>query len=172
MFLIIFQEYFEKMYSCSGAFIKEIACNEVAGFQVSALMKVNFFTFTVQNFVEIRKIIFRKNLFQGTHFSGWFRQFLNLFLLSCKRVSKTVVLLRKLQNVLARTSKLLIRPHLDHGNIIHDLPYNFFFQHKLESFQQGSLVALLRFTIANPQPTFRHLIDHIRQDIFIFLVSK
>ena len=46
--------------------------------------------------------------------------FFNLFLLPCKRVSQVVYLLRKFPNVLLRTSKLFIRPHLDRGDILHD----------------------------------------------------
>ena len=46
-----------------------------------------------------------------------------------KRVSKTVSLLRKFQDILPRTSlikiyKLFSRPHLDYGNIIYDQAFN------------------------------------------------
>ena len=44
--------------------------------------------------------------------------FFNLFLLSCKRVSKTVNLFQKFPNVFQRTSKMFVIPHLDHGDII------------------------------------------------------
>ena len=50
-------------------------------------------------------------------------------------VSKTVGILRKFQNVLPRTSKLLIRPQLGHGDIIHDPACNFTFHKKLKSFR-------------------------------------
>ena len=56
--------------------------------------------------------------------------FFNLFLLSVKRVSKATGLLRDFQNVLPRTSKLFIKPHLNHGDVIHDQSYNFAFRQK------------------------------------------
>ena len=65
-----------------------------------------------------------------------------MFLLSCKRVSKTVGLLGKFQDVLSRASKLFIRPYLDHGDIIHDRAYNFIFHQKLESFQYNAFLAI------------------------------
>ena len=68
--------------------------------------------------------------------------FFNLFLLSCKRVSKTVGLLRKFQNVLPRTSKLFIRSHFDHGDIIRGQAYNFDFHQKLEWFQYNASLAI------------------------------
>ena len=63
--------------------------------------------------------------------------FFNLFFLFCKRVSKPGSLLRKAQNALLRTSKLIIRPH-----IIHDQAYNFVFYQKLESFQHNVFLAI------------------------------
>ena len=39
-----------------------------------------------------------------------------------------------LQNVLTRTSKLFVRPHIDHDDIIYDQVYNFAFHQKLEPF--------------------------------------
>ena len=68
--------------------------------------------------------------------------FFNLFLLSCKRVSKTAGLLEKFQNILPRTSRLLIRRHLDHGDNIHDQAYDFAFHQKLESFQYSAYLAI------------------------------
>ena len=64
--------------------------------------------------------------------------FFSLFLLSCKRVSRTVDLLRRFPNVLPRTSRLFVRCHLDHGNIIYDQAYIFTFHQKLESFQYNA----------------------------------
>ena len=51
------------------------------------------------------------------------------------KVNKTIGLLRKLQNTLPRPSlltiyKSFIRPHLDYGNIIHDLKRMCFFNKK------------------------------------------
>ena len=42
-------------------------------------------------------------------------------------------LLRKFRTVLPKTSKLFIRPHFDHGDIIHDQAYKFAIHQKLES---------------------------------------
>ena len=80
--------------------------NEVAGFQVSTLLKVNFFTFTFLDFCQIfRNIYFKEHILIAAPAIYFF----NLFLLSYKRVCKTVGLLLKLQNVLPRTSKLFIK---------------------------------------------------------------
>ena len=46
--------------------------------------------------------------------------FLKVFLLSRKQIRKSVGPVRKLQNVLPRTFKLLVRPHYDHDHIIYD----------------------------------------------------
>ena len=55
------------------------------------------------------------------HLNGCFRDlFFKLFLLSCKQVRKSVGLLRKFQNVLPRPFNLFVRPHYDHGDVIHD----------------------------------------------------
>ena len=59
---------------------------------------------------------------------------LNLFLQSGKRVNKTEVgPLRKFPNVLQRTSKLFLRSHVHHLDIIHDQAYKFSFHQKLQS---------------------------------------
>ena len=68
--------------------------------------------------------------------------FFNLFLLSCKRISKTVGLIRKFQSVSLRNSKLFIRTYLDHGDIIHDQVHNFAFHQKLESFQYNASLTI------------------------------
>ena len=57
-----------------------------------------------------------------------------------KKVSKTIGLLCKLQNLLPRKSlitvhKSFIRPHIDYGDIIYDQAYNASFHRKLESIQ-------------------------------------
>ena len=54
------------------------------------------------------------------------------------KVSKTIGLLRKLQNILPRAAllaihKCFIRPHLDCSDIIYDQAYNLSFHQKLES---------------------------------------
>ena len=54
------------------------------------------------------------------------------------KISKTIGLLRKLQNSLPRAalitiSKVFIRPHLDYGDILCDQAYNTSFHQKLES---------------------------------------
>ena len=68
--------------------------------------------------------------------------FFNLFLLSCKRVSETVGLLWKLQNVSPRTSKLFVRPHLNYGDVIYVEAYNFTIHQILESFQYNASLAI------------------------------
>ena len=104
--------------------IKVFVYYEVAGFQASILLKMNFSTFTFQDFVNC-----------STDFNNYFKErilmassiihFFNLFHLSFKRVSKTVGLLRKFPNLLPKTSKLFVRPQFDHCVIIHDQIYNF-----------------------------------------------
>ena len=55
-----------------------------------------------------------------------------------RKISKIIVLLRKLHNFLPRNAlitiyKAFIRPHLDYGDILYDQPYNMSFHQKLES---------------------------------------
>ena len=61
------------------------------------------------------------------------------------KISKTIGLLRKLQNILPRPALLIIykcfiRPYLDYGDIIYDQAYNLSFQQKLESIQYNTAV--------------------------------
>ena len=63
------------------------------------------------------------------------------------KISKTIGLLRKLQNILPRPAlltiyKCLIRSHLDYGDIIYDQAYNLSFHQKLESIQYNAALAL------------------------------
>ena len=63
------------------------------------------------------------------------------------KISKTIGLLRKLQNILPRPAlltiyKCFIRPHLDYGDIIYDQAYNLSFHQKLESIQCNAALAL------------------------------
>ena len=63
------------------------------------------------------------------------------------KTSKTIGLLRKLQNILPRPAlltiyKCFIRPHLDYGDIIYDQAYNLSFHQKLESIQYNAALAL------------------------------
>ena len=63
------------------------------------------------------------------------------------KISKTIGLLRKLQNILPRPAlltiyKSFIRPHLDYGDIIYDQAYNLSFHQKLESIQYNAALAL------------------------------
>ena len=62
------------------------------------------------------------------------------------KISKTVGLLRKLQNILPRPAltiyKCFIRPHLHYGDIIYDQVYNVSFHQKLESIQYNAPLAL------------------------------
>ena len=63
------------------------------------------------------------------------------------KISKTIGLLQKLQNILPRLALLticrcFIRPHLDYGDIIYDQAYNLSFHQKLESIQYKAALAL------------------------------
>ena len=63
------------------------------------------------------------------------------------KISKTLGLLRKLQNILPRPAlltitKCFVRPHLDYGDIIYDQAYNLSFHQKLESIQYNDALAL------------------------------
>ena len=63
------------------------------------------------------------------------------------KISKTIGLLRKLQNILPRPAhltihKCFIRPHLEYGDIIYDHAYNLSFYQKLESIQYNAALAL------------------------------
>ena len=63
------------------------------------------------------------------------------------KISKTIGLLRKLQNILPRPAlltiyKCLIRSHLDYGDSIYDQAYNLSFHQKLESIQYNAAFAL------------------------------
>ena len=64
------------------------------------------------------------------------------------KFSKTIGLLRKLQNILPRPALLstytcFIRPHLDYGGNIYDQAYNLSFDQKLESTQHNAALALI-----------------------------
>ena len=63
------------------------------------------------------------------------------------KISKTIGLLLKLQNILPRpalltTYKCFIRPYLDYGDITYDQAYNLSFHQKLESIQYNAAFAL------------------------------
>ena len=63
------------------------------------------------------------------------------------KISKTIGLLRKLQNLLPRAAliaiyKAFIRPHLDYGDILYDQAYNMSFHQKLESIQYNACLAI------------------------------
>ena len=62
-------------------------------------------------------------------------------------VNKTIVIIRKLPNVLLRSARLtiyesFIRPHLDYGDIIYDKAFNESFHAKLESLQYKATLAI------------------------------
>ena len=59
------------------------------------------------------------------------------------KISKTIGLFRKLQNLLPRAAlvtiyKAFIRPHLDYCDILYDQAYNMSFHQKLESIQYNA----------------------------------
>ena len=63
------------------------------------------------------------------------------------KTTKTICLLRKLQNLLPRSAlitiyKAFVRPHLDYGDIIYDKAYNMSFHQKLESIQYNACLAI------------------------------
>ena len=63
------------------------------------------------------------------------------------KVNKAVGLLRKLENLLSRSTlitifKAFVRPHLDYGDILLDQTYNSSFHEKLESIQYSACLAL------------------------------
>ena len=63
------------------------------------------------------------------------------------KISKTIGLLRKLQNILLRPALLTInkcfkRPHLNYGDIIYDQSYNFSFHPKLGFIEYNAALAL------------------------------
>ena len=63
------------------------------------------------------------------------------------KISKTIGLLRRLQNILPRPAlrtiyECFIRLHLGYGDVIYDLPYNLSFHQKLESIQYNAALAL------------------------------
>ena len=63
------------------------------------------------------------------------------------KISKTIGLLRKLQNILPRPAlltiyKCFIRPHLDYGDITYDQAWNSSFHQKLESIQYNTALVL------------------------------
>ena len=64
-----------------------------------------------------------------------------------RKISKTIGLLRKLDNFLPRAAlitiyKAFIRPHLDYGDILYDQAYNMSFHQKLESIQYNACLAI------------------------------
>ena len=64
-----------------------------------------------------------------------------------EKVSTTIGLLRKLQNLFPRKSlitvyKSFIRPHMDYGDIIYGQAYHVSFHRKLESIQYDAALAI------------------------------
>ena len=63
------------------------------------------------------------------------------------KISKTLGLLRKSNNLLPRSAlitiyKAFVRLHLDYGDILYDQAYNMSFHHKLESIQYNACLAI------------------------------
>ena len=64
-----------------------------------------------------------------------------------KKVSKTITLPHKIQNLLPRKSSITVynyfmRPHLDYGDITYDRAYNTSFHRKLELIQYDAALAI------------------------------
>ena len=63
------------------------------------------------------------------------------------KINKTLGLLRKLHNLLPRSTlitiyKAFVRPHLDYGDILYDQAYNMSFHQKLESIQHSAYLSI------------------------------
>ena len=63
------------------------------------------------------------------------------------KINKNSGLLRKLQNLLPRSTlitiyKAFVRPHLDYGDVLYDQAYNLPFRQKLESIQYNGCLAI------------------------------
>ena len=64
------------------------------------------------------------------------------------KTSKGITVIKKLRNFLPRNSlvtiyKAIIKPHLDHGNIMYDQPNNATFFQKVESVQYKAALAII-----------------------------
>ena len=65
------------------------------------------------------------------------------------KVNKVIDLLRKIQNLLQRSTlntiyKAFARPHLDYGDILYSQTYNSYFHEKTEPIQYDTCLALTR----------------------------
>ena len=63
------------------------------------------------------------------------------------KISKTLGLLQKLNNLLPRSAlitiyKVFVRPHLSYGDIIYDEAYNMSFHHNLESIEYNACLVI------------------------------
>ena len=77
------------------------------------------------------------------------------------KISKTIGLLRKLQNLLPRAIliteyKAFIRLHLDYGDILYDQAYTMFFQQKLESIQYDAWLIITRAIPGTSKKSFNN----------------
>ena len=97
-----------------------------------------------QFYFNVSKTFSQKHLSVILDFKLTFEEHLNNVL---AKVNKAVGLLRKLRNILPRTTlvtiyKAFIRPHLDYGDVLYDQAFNNSFKEKLESFQYNACLAL------------------------------
>ena len=88
-----------------------------------------------------------------------------------KKNSKTIGLLRKLQNLLPRKSlitvyKSFIRPHLDYGDIIYDQAYNASFHRKLESTPYNAVLAIAGAILGTSKKKEEKTLSGVRLRIF------
>ena len=72
---------------------------------------------------------------------------MNIFKTCLKKISKTISLLRKLQNNLPRAPlvtiyKSFVRPHLDYGDILYDQIFINSFHERLESIQYNAALEI------------------------------
>ena len=91
------------------------------------------------------------------------------------KVSKTIVLLRKLRKVLPRPPlitiyKSFLRPHLDYGDVIYDQAYNISFHQKQGSIQYNLTLAIIGAIRGTSREKLYHELDFESLE-FEFLVS-
>ena len=96
------------------------------------------------NNVNVTQSIYQKHLGIILESKLTFENHLNMV---TTKINNTVGLLRKLQNLLPRTTlitiyKALVRPHLEYGDIQYDQAFNLSFQQKLESIQYRACLAI------------------------------
>ena len=96
------------------------------------------------NNVNVTQSIYQKHLGNILDPKLTFENHLNMV---TTKINKTIGLLRKLQNLLPRTTLITIykafaRPHLDYGDIQYNQAFNLYFQQKLDSIHCRACLAI------------------------------